>query len=309
MWCPLGKCSVVGGAASRRGGYVPSVQRVLRNLAFSVLLAGVVLGLLESGLRLFGIPDPGLYAGDVGSLWTLRAEMPSRQVPFRERGTSFAVRTNRLGFRGEEPASGGIVCLGDSTTFGWGVEEEEAWPARLAALLGEATVNGGVPGYSTVQGLATLDTALSLRPRLVVVAYLVRDAELGQGPDRLRVAGVAPPSLALFRLIRELRGARPAPPGTTFRVPPEEYAANVRELARRIREAGSEVQVLAFPMRTPPVAHLTALQALRTDVPILAPSLPDESFFVEDPIHLTPAGNAALAEQVAAALSLRPPTP
>ncbi len=285
------------------------MRRILRNLAFSVLLAGVVLGLVESGLRLLGIPDPGIYAGDVGSLWTLRADMPARQVPFRERGTSFTVRTNGLGYRGGEPGAGAILCLGDSTTFGWGVEEEEAWPARLAALLGEATVNGGVPGYSTVQGLATLHTALSLRPRLVLLAYLVRDAELGQGPDRLRVAGPRAPSFALLRLIRELRGARTPPPRATFRVPPEEYVANLRDLVRRVREAGADVRVLAFPMRTPAVEHLAALQALASGVPILSPTLPEGSFFVEDPIHLTQAGNAALAEQVAAALSRRPPTP
>lgn len=276
---------------------------MLRNLAFSVLLAGVMLGLVEGGLRVLGVPDPGLYAGDVGSLWTLRAEMPARRVPFRERGTDFSVRTNRLGYRGAEPASGGVLCLGDSTTFGWGVEEEEAWPARLAARLGETTVNGGVPGYSTVQGLATLDAALSLRPRLVLLAYLVRDAELGQGPDRLRIVGAAPPDFALLRLMRELRGARPTPPGTTPRVPPDEYAANLRELVRRIRQTGAEARIVAFPMRTPPVAHLGALQALADDVPIIAPTLPEEAFFVEDPIHLTPAGNAALAAQVAAALS------
>lgn len=42
-----------------------------------------------------------------------------------------------------------VHCIGDSYTMGWGVEDDEAYPARLADLLGatHAVVNLGVDGY------------------------------------------------------------------------------------------------------------------------------------------------------------------
>ena len=54
-----------------------------------------------------------------------------------------------------------ILCLGDSVTFGPGLETAEAWPARLEAILnGEfaerigrrvVAYNAGVPGYGPIQ--------------------------------------------------------------------------------------------------------------------------------------------------------------
>lgn len=267
------------------------------------MAAAAVLGGLEGALRLSGWPDPGLYDGDTASLWTLRAGLSQRVVPFRERGTSFRVRTNSYGYRGGEPAPGAILCLGDSTTFGWGVEEDEAWPAVLARETGRRTLNGGVPGYSTVQGLATIDHALTMKPWLVIVAYLVRDAELAPTSDADRPPPTPRPKLALLSAIRTLRGAPSSPPGVIPRVPPAAYLENIRELVKRVRASGANARILAFPMQTPPAEHLAALESLRGDVPILSPSLPDEAFFAEDPIHLTPGGNASLASILAGALT------
>lgn len=259
------------------------MRRLVRNLVFSLVAAASILGGLELGLRVTGWPDPGLYDGDTASLWTLRRNLPPRDIPFPERGTRFSVRTNSYGYRGPEPEPGGTLCLGDSTTFGWGVEEDETWCALMGGI------NGGVPGYSTVQGLATIDHALTMRPRNVVIAYLVRDAELAAAPDDARRP--APSQPAILRAIRTLRGPRPPLPGNVFRVPPEHYAANVAALADRVRAAGATPWILAFPMRTPPAEHLAAIGAF-------APTLPAAAFFPEDPIHLTVEGNRLLADEV-----------
>ena len=280
------------------------VRRVLRNLSFSIILAGLALLFLEGTLRALGIPDPGLYAGDLAGIWTLRADLPLRRVPFRERGTDFGVRTNHLGYRGGPPADGGLLCLGDSTTFGWGVEENETWPARLGAALGIPVINGGVPGYTTVQALATIDAALATHPQHVLLGYLVRDAERSVATDRVRASAphAQPPDLALLRLLRALRPAPRAPVGTVPRVPPAEFQANLIELVARIRASSADVKLLAFPMVIPAPAHLAAMAAV-PDVGLLAPSLPPDQFFAEDPIHLTPDGNAQLAAVLAAELS------
>jgi lysophospholipase L1-like esterase len=70
---------------------------------------------------------------------------------------------NSLGFRDDErivteQAKLNVLCLGDSTTFGWSVRPEEAYPARLERLLqgtldGVEVFNAGVPSYTVYQGL------------------------------------------------------------------------------------------------------------------------------------------------------------
>ncbi|HWN81458.1 MAG TPA: hypothetical protein VNM87_05145, partial [Candidatus Udaeobacter sp.] len=97
--------------------------------------------------------------------WTLRPDSLQR---FRRRDFDTAVRSNALGFRGPEigPRPPGIerwVVLGDSYGFGWGVEEDSTYAARLAVRLNAAAgesaggryevVNAALPGFGTFQRL------------------------------------------------------------------------------------------------------------------------------------------------------------
>lgn len=75
-----------------------------------------------------------------------------------------------------------IVCVGDSHTFGTGVNQLQSWPARLADVLhasglpGAQVINLGVPGYDTVQEAIWLQRAgLPLAPDLVLLQYFVND--------------------------------------------------------------------------------------------------------------------------------------
>ncbi|MEY3211882.1 MAG: hypothetical protein RIT28_2363 [Pseudomonadota bacterium] len=281
------------------------MTRALRNLMFSAIFAAALLGGAELILRISGWPDPGIYAGDPGSLWWLRPSLPPRDLPFPERATTFTVRTNRLGYRGPDPVDGAWICLGDSTTFGWGVEEDEAWPARLGLALGRPVQNGGVPGYTSHQGLLTLDNALSTHPERVLIAYLVRDADPAPAPDHSRPPR-AVPDLRLMTALRQLRprpqGQAAAPSGPTARVPADRYLTNLRALKAQAEAAGAEVTFVVFPMLRRPEAHLAALQTLSAEAQVLSPTLPSTAFFVEDPIHLTADGHEALARQLAEAL-------
>jgi lysophospholipase L1-like esterase len=75
-----------------------------------------------------------------------------------------------------------VLALGDSCTFGRGVEDGEAWPARLEARLraagqDAAVQNAGVPGYGTTQERGLLRRlAPRVRPTHVVVVWLPNDA-------------------------------------------------------------------------------------------------------------------------------------
>ena len=272
------------------------MPRALRNLSFSLLTAALLLGGAELILRALGLPNPGIYAGDPFGLWWLRSSLPPTEVAFVEGGRSFSVRTSAAGYRGPEPTPGAVLCLGDSTTFGWGVAEDDAWPAALSRRLGRPVTNGGVPGYSTHQGLARLEQALDTRPAVVILAYLVRDVERSGAADHARPA---PLDLRLMRLMRRAQGPAGPPSGGDFRVPPHRYRDNLRALIDGVRAAGASPMLLAFPMVEPAPEHLAALEELGADVPFLAPSLDRSAFFAEDPIHLSPSGHRALAERVA----------
>ena len=69
-----------------------------------------------------------------------------------------------------------VLCIGDSHTYGAGVRAEEAYPARLQAILDEtepgrwAVMNRGVPGYNTAQVRRRLPRWIDeLAPTVVVV--------------------------------------------------------------------------------------------------------------------------------------------
>jgi lysophospholipase L1-like esterase len=123
-------------------------------------------------------------------------------------GSSYEVDSH--GWRGPEfkPDYGAdelrIVAIGDSCTFGKGVEETETWPRQLErvlqARLGPSrrvrVANLGVNGYSSRDYLEVLETqALALKPEVVIVGYCLNDfpnelkqvdAAVYQGKNTLR---------------------------------------------------------------------------------------------------------------------------
>ncbi len=61
----------------------------------------------------------------------------------------FHLRTNSLGFRGPEvgpKAKPRVLALGGSVSMGWGVDEEDSWPALVTRDLGIEVLNVGIPG-------------------------------------------------------------------------------------------------------------------------------------------------------------------
>lgn len=68
------------------------------------------------------------------------------------RARSFLVNTNSQRLRNAElgPKAGSrVLCIGDSVTFGWGVADDESYPAQLAAQMGIEVLNAGVPAQNT----------------------------------------------------------------------------------------------------------------------------------------------------------------
>ena len=77
-----------------------------------------------------------------------------------------------------------VVFLGDSLTAGYGLAEDQAFPALLGELLEQEgrpveVVNAGVSGDTTAGGLARVDWILAQAPEVVVVGLGGNDALRG----------------------------------------------------------------------------------------------------------------------------------
>ena len=84
-----------------------------------------------------------------------------------------------------------LLVLGDSLTAGYGLAQEEAFPARLQAVLRDrglevVVLDGGVSGDTTAGGLARVGWALADRPTHVIVELGANDALRGIDPATTR---------------------------------------------------------------------------------------------------------------------------
>ena len=120
--------------------------------------------------------DPGLVRYDPLLGWRLT---PGWEGEHRHHDFRVRYRINDDGFRGLGlPAPGeAVTLLGDSFTFGLGVDEGETFADRLNADLPRTRFfNRGVPGYSTDQERLLLDELpAELRRRVLLVVYLGND--------------------------------------------------------------------------------------------------------------------------------------
>lgn len=117
-------------------------------------------------------PFPGLwpgYARTVGSNWRrIHADIPN--VEFEARGITYQI--NQLGFRGAAttPDDVEIVALGDSFTFGVGVQQP--WPEHLSELLDASVLNLGMGGTDPPKHVYPLIAyGLPRQPEIVIEAY------------------------------------------------------------------------------------------------------------------------------------------
>lgn len=167
----------------------------IKLLARGLLLAGisVVAGALvvEGGLRLY-LTHFGTEQERILYLYSaeeVRASADATQngvfigLPYLNFGLQPGGDTNQLGYRGPEislpkpPGVFRIVALGNSTTWGSGLEAAETYPMQLQTILREQygytqveVVNAGIPGGTTWYSLVDLAfRVLEIQPNLVIV--------------------------------------------------------------------------------------------------------------------------------------------
>jgi hypothetical protein len=153
-------------------------------VAIALTLVGSLVA-LEVGLRLFW---GGFYLKPTGehnrhSPTREWENTPSYRGTFEDPEFVMQITHDSHGFRGPEvpaekpPGRTRVLVLGDSMTYGIGVDDDETFSARLGALDPRLeVVNAGVNGYGTHQELLLLqEVGLPLRPDVVVVCVFFND--------------------------------------------------------------------------------------------------------------------------------------
>ena len=329
----------------------PPPQAPLRALLQSVAVAAILLVALELGARLWTAAEPEGPAPTVSApgaamgqtlpgnphlLW----ELAPGTWPV-EGGTA---RVNALGMRDGERGPRQrprALVVGDSSIFGFGVDQDELFTTLLEAELQADVVNAGVPGWSSVQALNMLHLrGLSLDPDLLIVATLWSDNNFDAFVDEeviaeVRTSGALRSLLersALFRAIDPLAArvtgrssrtiatiATEAPDAGRRRVPLQRYAENLEAMARLMHERGGGVAFVTLanrmdiqrrpgdPLVWQPYRDAMRLVAERWGAPLVV--LPDVFprqgglSLLMDEIHPNPRGHAVMARALQVALA------
>jgi len=260
------------------------------NVALAIASVVVVLLVLELGARILGLQS-GVFL--LPSAENCLQRDPLLSLSFRPhcRGqlseTTFA--TNALGLRSPELRTDGarrILAIGDSTTWGWRVAQDESYPAVLQAALDARggpgrfeVVNAGVPGYTSYQGLLYLrDRGLALAPHTVVATYgfndviEIGDIEVQLARERrlralLRLDDFLLTSSTFYRWARWRENA--VAPALPPRVPVDRYRANMLEIIRLARSRDARVILLDFWDPADPYGEALAGVVAETGVPVL----------------------------------------
>jgi len=161
---------------------------VLANLAVAIALAAV----LEVGARVF-FPRPIQELFDDPSVFVRKRPYveshPTRGFALKPGYAAGEISINAADLRGAE-VTGSLVdrdvvlAVGESSTFGWRVADDQSYPSRLQCELDELVLtrpayvlNAGVPSYSSAQVERYLSELLPrYRPSLVVASCLWNDA-------------------------------------------------------------------------------------------------------------------------------------
>jgi lysophospholipase L1-like esterase len=126
-------------------------------------------------------PEESIFEPDPRCFWRMK---PNIVLP-PERGTTWGgVMSNSHRLRSREVSVEEtrdrlrVLCFGDSSTFGFGVDLADAWPNQLQELLDSEhpaaveVLNAGIPGHTTYQGRQRLAADLAKwQPHLAIITF------------------------------------------------------------------------------------------------------------------------------------------
>jgi hypothetical protein len=169
------------------------VKEVAGGLCVTLITVAVLLGLSEIALRAY-LHWAVIYDVEMSRYATeIKEESPNPRIGHVHKPNSAAtlmrvpVKINSDGLRDSEYSrerNGNyrIIFLGDSLTFGWGVDKSKTFEEILEAELSQTKpteiINFGAGNYNTSQEVGLfIEKGLKYKPDHVVVFYFINDAE------------------------------------------------------------------------------------------------------------------------------------
>jgi hypothetical protein len=177
----------------------PAAVQWAGNIYAMLISSAIALGLTEVGLRVF---NP--WGIEMFSLmpYHMQGMVDHPQFGYAHpKSVAYQLGSNRVslnsnGHRDDEspvqkpPRERRILALGDSVTFGWGVNQGEDFPARLEALLRQQSdsawqvINAGVNGYNSEQEAAYFAAeGILFEPDIVLLVFVANDVEPAFKPN------------------------------------------------------------------------------------------------------------------------------
>ena len=158
------------------------IRGIFLNIIMLIIVVIVVIAALEIFTRLFLPQDLNYLQFDSN----LRYKgVNNIETTFKTKEFNNTIKLNDKGLRDYnhdyESNKYRILFLGDSMTFGYGVEAEETYPKVLEKILNEKnnsyeTINAGITAYNTAQELTYLETeGLKYKPNLVILGFMLND--------------------------------------------------------------------------------------------------------------------------------------
>ena len=308
----------------------------LKRLAFASVTVLLFFGGAEALLRVMDLPAqderPTFEHNSV--YWRVDPSLDKEPMTHKELRSTFPVSTDSMGFRPPfhtDKQGFRIAAMGCSTTFGWGVADEQTYPAQLQAILRERgypqveVINAGQPGYTSFQGLWLWDQGMGeMDIDLVLAGFVVQDAREVAYSDKSQAMMQGEADFLkqnvlykwrMYQVLQTTLGAvqtRAKEHGSTRRVPEAEYLENLRALRAKIQASGGEIAHFGYPLEvagyTEAHRRLLRLEAQDKGLPhydssetIAARVRAGEPLYFapQDPGHANAAGNRAIAELVA----------
>ena len=318
-----------------------------RSILFSTGLVLAFFGIVEAALAWID-PRPPVRPGLILRAIDIDIEFPFMRADpelfwkprpgFRGEFLGETVTINALGMRGPElrvprpTGSRRILCFGDSITFGYGVGDDDTYPAFLGRALAERGVevaNAGVTGYTSHQVLVRFEHLATQAGADIVTFSIgwndgtrrpVEDRVYAQRLQATRSIEGVLDGWRLYRLLNGLyvrslfRAEKEARTREHARVPLDQYRENLESLVSGSRSRGVTPVFVRFPHRRLPEEPPTATPyepvmlevAQRLDVPVMSVGRlgldgteQDTGHLFIDSLHLSTEGNGVMSDLLA----------
>lgn len=104
---------------------------------------------------------------------------PNNTCTFSNVEFSNKIVSNKAGLRDDDASliAPEIISLGDSYTLGWGVEQNECYPAKLESMTGKKVLNAGMSSFGTAREMKMLSMLDTSNLKYITIQYCANDID------------------------------------------------------------------------------------------------------------------------------------